>query len=90
MLAADERTHHLRAAWHHAVRSLQKLALCRFRTAREILMAETFDYDGWQLTHSAMLLRSQSGDAQLPPTALLVAIDDTDDPRRRPQPKACA
>jgi hypothetical protein len=46
-------------------------------------MSTTFDYYGWQLTHSMMVLRDESGETQLQPTALLVALDDTGEPSTR-------
>jgi hypothetical protein len=46
-------------------------------------MQATFDYHGWELKNDFMVLRSESGDVQLPPTTLLIAIDDTGDPTTR-------
>lgn len=46
-------------------------------------MSTTFDYHGWELTHSMMVLRDPAGETQLQPTTLLVALDDTGEPSTR-------
>lgn len=43
-------------------------------------MTDRFDYHGWSLTNDILVLGSPSGDSQLGPTTLLLAIDDTGDP----------
>lgn len=42
-------------------------------------MTDRTDYFGWPIRRDIMVLRSPHGDVQLPPTTLLVALDETGD-----------